>query len=123
MNFEIVPFQDLPKELNFEQAIMHTSLKVAELSEKYGFRFFRGLDDLSAVDICHIRDTSGNFFMLLAREEFPEFETCIYTTTPTREFEAYVQEKIHEFLAATSFELGDVEQIWKFVDLKRPFDD
>lgn len=97
---------------------MQSKLKVADLADKYGFLFLDEMDDMSPVAVCVIRDRAGNYFRLLARECFDEVETCIYSTGTNDEFEPYIKRKILEFIAATEFQLDDVNHIWPFMDMK-----
>ncbi|NHZ42132.1 hypothetical protein [Massilia aquatica] len=118
MSYENLDGISCPQDVVIDQAIMHSKLKVAELVDKYGFLFFDGIDDMSPVAVCVIRDHAGNYFRLNARECFQEVETCIYATNANDEFETYIGRRILEFVAATKFHVEDLVQIWPFMEGK-----
>lgn len=117
MKFQIVDFKDAPDRLNLTLTLMHTRLRMHALIEKYQLIFTKWDDDLGEVHNCLIRDSLGNFFMIMCREVHPEFEPTVWCIDSAEEFEHYVEEKFRQFIHCTDFDVDDIDNIWKFIDV------
>jgi hypothetical protein len=118
MGFRTVPLNSIPSGMVLDQALMETSLKTADLIDKYGFMFQSVKDDISSAMVSVIESDSGNYYLVIAREELPEQQTSIVTSRSTTPLEEYVQSRISDFIGATEFDVSTIQQIWDFANIE-----
>lgn len=117
MGFKSIPLDSIPGSIRLDQALMETSLKTADLQE-YGLVFHAANDDISAAMVSAIETDSGNYYLVITREELPEQQTSIVTSRSTAPFEEYVQSRISDFVASTGLDATTIQQVWDFANLK-----
>lgn len=114
MAYQATSLRDVPRGVEFLQDLACTTLQMAELSRKYGFVFERVQDDISSCDVCVVAGDSGQYFLILCREEFPEWQVTIRTSRAIEPIETYVPRMLASFVEAAGFDAKDIDLLWPF---------
>jgi len=116
MTYQSVPLRELPRELIFLQDIATTSLTEAELASRFGFVFENVADDISACEVCAIKTSAGDHFLVVYRKEIREWTAAIRTAMSAEPIETYAPRMLAAFLAATKLEVECVDALWPPID-------
>lgn len=115
MTYEPVPLSELPRELIFLQDIATTSLTEAELASRFGFVFENVADDLSACEVCAIKTSAGEHFLVVYRKEIREWTAAIRIAMSAEPIETYAPRMLAAFLDATKLDVERVDPLWPSV--------
>ena len=114
MAYQPTSLREVPSGTEFLQDLAVTHLQRAELTRKYGFIFEKIQDDLSSCEVCVVKGDSGRYFLIVCRDEIPEWQVAIRTSRSAESIETYVPRMLASFVEAAGFDAQDIDHLWSF---------
>ncbi|WP_431261626.1 hypothetical protein ACQ859_15100 [Roseateles chitinivorans] len=120
MPYQLVPLAELKSKHPLIQDLATTTLTQVELSRELGFVFEQVKDDISECEVCAVKSSSGEQFLVVCRNEVPEWQIAIRAAISSEPLESYVPRMLADFIDATGFDAERIERIWPFTLPRRP---